>query len=467
MDAPLTLEVTLGRPAVRAGEEPQEPVHARVRLRAQPERAVRPPLDLCFVLDASASMHRFYLDPAQRAFWQGRAQARGEVTRGQVDGKAGMVWTGETLRELQQHVSTPMLSSLRGVWRTLDALQPHDRVAVLAFADQTAAIYQDDGVADNAQRLQEARTALGRLGSGVDESGLGRGTRLAGALQSALERCSQQSEALHRVVLVSDGIIEDLEACRPLLDAAAERGLVISAIGVGDEFDEEFLMRAADLTRGSYYYAATAPEVEQAVLKEMALVGNIVARQAVLVVQAESGTLVRDAHPVAPELSLFQTVWVHNGAWRFRIGDVSAAQETEFLLELAPGAFSAGQVQLGTVRVEGLEPLAPQPFAAEAPVSLFYSDEAVLLQARDDEVLDQVRRLEVYRLERRAAEAASEGDQEESTRNLRAATRMLREMGRDSLADEMDAAASAAESGTRDLTRTKRVKAGTRRLGAG
>jgi hypothetical protein len=37
-------------------------------------------------------------------------------------------------------------------------------------------------------------------------------------------------------------------------------------------------------------------------------------------------------------------------------------------------------------------------------------------------------------------------------------------MGREELAADMDAAADDAESGTRNLSRTKRVKAGTRRL---
>ncbi|HEU4752808.1 MAG TPA: vWA domain-containing protein, partial [Armatimonadota bacterium] len=233
MDTPLDLQVTLSCPAVRSGEEPEDTLFARLRIAAKQDAAVRPQLDLCFVLDASASMHRFVLDPVQRARWQQVAESRGEVSRQQADGRTGMVWTGQTLRELQQHVSTPMLSTLRGVWRTLEAIQPADRASVLAFADQAAVIYEDAGVDDRGVRLQAAKTALGRLGSGVDESGLGRGTRLCGALQHALERMSANPDApvMRRMVLVSDGIIEDREACRPLLDQAVDRGLVISVIG--------------------------------------------------------------------------------------------------------------------------------------------------------------------------------------------------------------------------------------------
>lgn len=468
MEAPVELEITLGRPAVAAGEEPEQPAYARVRLRPRAEAAGRPRLNLGFVIDASASMHRFVLDPEQRAYWRQRAEQRGEISRQEADGRTGMVWRGETLRELQKHVSTPMLSCARGVWRTLEALQPSDGVGLVAFADQAAVLYEDMGVPIPAQRLEQAKAALTRLGSGVDESGLGRGTRLAGALQHVLQARATALDApsIRRLVLVSDGIIEDEEACRPLLEAAADGGYVISVIGVGDEFDEEFLMQTADMTRGNYYYAPTAPEVEQAMRTELEITTQVVARQAFLRVWPENGAVLRDVYPIAPALSEFRTVWVENGTWKFRAGDLSLAQPTEFLVEIAPAGHEEGQIRVASARIEGLAASSDGGFAAQAGIPLVYSDDAMLLQARDDEVLDAVRRVEIYQEERRAAEAMSRGDSEGSTRHLRAATKMLRSRGDAELADEMDAAADDAESGTRNLGRTKRVKAGTRRLTA-
>lgn len=441
---------------------------ARVRIRPRSEAATRPLLNLTFVLDASASMHHFVLDPDQRAYWRNRAEQRGELSRSQVDGRTGTVWTGQTLRELQHHVSTPMLSTLRGVWRTLEALSPTDRPSILAFADKHGVLYEDRGV-DKAARLNEAKAALARLGSGVDQSGLGRGTRLAGALAHALERMAANPDepGLRRMVLVSDGIIEDEEACRPLLDAAVDRGLVISVIGVGEEFDEEYLMRVADLSRGNYYYAATAREVEAAVLDELALLGRVVGRRGVLRVLPESGAIIQDVYPVAPALSEFQNVWVEGGGWRFRIGDLSPDQPLSFLVKLAPPAYAAGQARLATIRVEAVDATSTNTYAVEAPVPLLYTEEAVLLRARDEEVVEAAERLEIYLSERRAASALAQGDTASSTRNLQAATRSLRARGEDALADEMDAVIAETASGTRNLSRTKRMKAGTRRLGQG
>lgn len=466
--APVDLEVTLARPAVAADAEPEEAVFARIRVRPHEAAAVRPQLDLCFLLDASASMHRFALNPEQRAYWQQRAEQRGEITRQQADGRTGLIWTGQTLRELQQLVSTPMISALRGVWQTLESLELTDRVSVLGFADQWGVVYEDTGVAERGARLDAAKTGLARLGGGADESGLGRGTRLAAALRHALEHLSTETGTplMRRLVLVSDGVIEDAEECRALMDLAVDRGVVVSVVGVGDDFDEEFLMPIADLARGNYSYAATAPEVEQALTRELQSVTRAVGRRAALRVQPLLGTVIHDVYPVAPTLSEFQAVWLEGGCWKFPIGDLSATDELDFLVEMAPAALPAGEARLGIVRVEGLNPVGGDLFAAQSPIRLFYTEDRVLLQARDDEVLDSVRRLEIYREERQAAAAMARGDQETATKHLKSATRMLRSMGAEHLADEMAAAADDAATGTRDLSRTKRVKAGTRKLGS-
>jgi hypothetical protein len=468
--APFELEITPSRPALRADEEPSQPIYARVRLRptaASPEGTTgRPGLDLSFLLDASASMHRFVLDPQQREYWRQRAEQRGEIRRQSADGRAGTVWTGQTLRELQQYVSTPMLSTLRGVWRTLEALQSGDRISVLGFADKYGVVYEDSGVSEQAVRLEAARTALTRLGSGVDESGLGRGTRLAGGLEHAVARFGTEGAegTLRRVVLVSDGIIEDLEACRALLDQAVDCGAVISVIGVGDEFDEEFLMMAADLTRGNYYYAATAIEAEQAVRAELEIAMAVAGRQAMLRVQPASGAILNDVYPVAPSLSEFQTVWMEQGTWRFRIGDLSTAQPVEFLMQLAPAAGPRGETPLAAVRVEGVVPSSDASFAIDGAVRVLYTDDPILVRTESDEVMDAVRRLEIYQEERRFAAAEARGDREGATKHLQSATRMLRRLGADELANETESAAQEMQTGTRNLSRTKRVKAGTRKL---
>ena len=79
-------------------------------------------------------------------------------------------------------------------------------------------------------------------------------------------------------------------------------------------------------------------------------------------------------------------------------------------LALAPGSLPPGETRLGTVRVEGSGAATAGYFYADASLPLLVTEDARLIQAQDDEVMDSVRKLEVYRLERRAAEAAGRGE---------------------------------------------------------
>lgn len=466
-DDPISLSFTLDQPAAMAGREPEQPIHALLRVDPARGLGTRPRINLSFVVDSSASMHRFVLEPEQRAHWRQIADQRGDVRREMADGQEALVWTGQTLREMQQQISTPMLSALKGIWRNLQALGPEDSIATIGFADRASVIYEDHGIADAAARQEAAKNALAKLGSGVDESGLGRGTRLADALRLAVDRvpAEQRADVLSRVVLISDGIIEDIEECEPLIEAALDRGIVITAIGVGDDFDEEILMRVADVTRGSYTYAATAPEVEQAIVGELGSLMNAIGRTATLYLRAEPPTILRDLHSISPTLGEFPVIWTDEAGWRIPLGDLSGSHPLELLVELAPPALPAGESCLARASLSVRRIGAPGMIEAELEISQVVTEEAVVARTQEDAVLDVVRRVEVYRAERRAAAAAARGDAEGATRNLQAATRALRDLGQNELADDMAAEAQGLSTGTRNLSRTKRLKAGTRRLG--
>jgi Ca-activated chloride channel family protein len=427
----------------------------------------RPRLDFTFLLDASATMYHFKLDPVQRAQWLQRARTRGDVQEQVVDGRTAMVWGGQTLRDLSNQVSTPMHSALRGLWRGLTALEPTDPIGVIAFADHATLCLDDAGHPNLAERRAVAQHSLARLTSGTLGSGMGHNTRLAQALRLAFERLDRSPDpnALHRAVLVSDGQVEDREACLPLLEEALERDLVISAIGVGDEFDEEFLMRVADQTRGRYTYAPTARDLEEALVEEFAVMSTALARQATLRIEPNAAVVFHELYQTSPVMARFPVVWVNETGTLYRLGNLPGGAEIQLAASFGLPGFPEGEASLATVTFQGLPLDGGPPVEAVSEVPVLVSGDALLAAPQDDRVMDVVRRLEVF-LEERAAQAARErGDPESATRHLRAATRMLRGLGQDALAAEMEAEAEAVGAKGRDQSRTKRIKSGTRRLG--
>ena len=49
------------------------------------------------------------------------------------------------------------------------------------------------------------------------------------------------------------------------ITAVQEKGYAITTFGVGEEFDEEFLIRVADNSRGEYHYCPPTPTRSQTV----------------------------------------------------------------------------------------------------------------------------------------------------------------------------------------------------------
>lgn len=466
MSQPLALTATLDRPARLVSQEPREPVYALARLDPG-EAAQRPRLEIACLLDASASMYQFRLAPEEREHWLAIARQRGDVRQITADGREAIAWSGTTLQELQRKVSTPMLSAVRGLWRGIHALHADDAIAVVAFTERATVVLDDPGGQPLERRLAEAKDALATLGQPLTPAGLEQATHLQEALQVAATRWAGAAPAgsARRLLLVSDGVVADRDACLALAESFPERQIVASVIGVGEEFDEEFLMRLSDLTRGNYHYAATALDLERALAEELAEMTRVVVRNTRFRVELAAGALLRSLHQVTPEVAEFPLMWVESGVREFCLGDLTGATPVELLVELAIAAPTEGANEIARLTLSGETLHDGTPFTATAPVLLHGVTDPVLVQAGDDAVQDAIQRVAVYREERRAQHAIERGEEEVATRHLQAATRMLRRMGAQSLAAEMEAAASEVQAGTRSLSRTKRIKAATRRLG--
>lgn len=452
----LQISAVLSRAAVAPGEDESEPVGALLSIWCGEGRARSGPLELCLVLDASGSMHRFHLDAEQRTLWRRIAEARGDLVCESADGQEGWLWSGETLREMRGLIQTPMMAVVRALGAMARRLEPEDRLTVIAFADEAEVLLNR---AREAERAEGLRGVVSRLTRGVDDSGLGRGSRLAEALCLARRVTPNDPERPCRILIVSDGVVEDRTACLREAEEAADEGTLVSTIGVGDEFDEELLMRIADDARGCYTYAPTAAHVEAALNDEIEALARLAARRLTITIRPDRDVVFRELFQVAPAVSRFNTMWMEGGGYRYQLGDLARGETVQLLAEFVLPPTSSGPLRLGEVLVRA------EGDRAAIPLEVTVADDAVRVWERDAEVIGVMEAIAVYLSERRAQEAASRADYEEATRQLRHTTRILQRMGRSALAADFEAAATDLEAGrTVSLSRTKKLKAATRRL---
>jgi hypothetical protein len=435
------------------------------------------PVRLGLILDASGSMYRIVLEGREREQWREVGEERGDLKRGRVDGREGWLWSGRTLAELQARHRTPMQAALRALIRAGERLRPADSLQVIAFADRARALV----AADAANRAVQIQEAVALLSQGVETSGLGDGTRLADALRLALDgatgdrRQPPDSDTLSlspvpgrrsptRLVLISDGLLEDRVACGAWVERIAEAGIPLCCIGVGDQFDEEWLMAAADATRGRFRYAPTADVLQQAVAEELDRLETLTARRLSLELRPHGGALFRDLCQVSPELSALHRMETDGVVHRFSLGDTSWGQEALFVAELTLPSMPPGRHQVLTAELTAESPEG-DPLAASAAGALVTAAFDLDGEPADSADLEAVAAVHAYRAERRAQRALRRGQIREATRHLRDTRQIVEQLGRATLAAELEAHAGSLEAGTRlSPEDVKRIKAGTRQL---
>ena len=467
MNGSLEMHTALDYPFVPASRYLETPLHALVEIKPDPVRATdtRPALNLVLVVDSSATMHHFHLTDEEREYWMGVAISRDELERGEADEADATYWTGQTLSEMQSVARAPMALVTDAIKHLLTSLRPGDQVSVIAFADRVHSVFnqQDwanfpDGCLAQMDLLRDRRLP-------VD---IGTGTHMAEALRQASASLTQNvlSHGVNRLIVLSDGIVQDAEATLRVISEIQAHGYAITTIGLGEEFDEEFLTRVADNSRGEYYYAADSVEITQRLSQEMTTLQTTTITDLYIAVRGLEGAVVQDIFLVRPAMTMFDEVHTEDGWLRAHVGAVSSAIPTGVIIQTAPPILPAGEHAIIEVLLTWTDPngtLGGNAGNARTLIAAQFTDEAALLNQTDPEVQDLVDRYAVYKYEREAQRAQERGDLGTAREKLGAATRQLHKIGEDQLAEEMEGQL-AGLGGAANPSRIKRIKATTRRL---
>ena len=142
--------------------------------------------------------------------------------------------------------------------QVVEKLDSRDRLSVIAFDAAARTVFGPASLTDDAkQRLLDS---LSSIRTGV-------GTNLAAGIKKGSEalRSGYVRGALTRLVLLTDGQpsvgITDPNRLAAIAEKEANRGVTITAMGLGEGFDDELLAELATRGRGGFHYLAHASDI--------------------------------------------------------------------------------------------------------------------------------------------------------------------------------------------------------------
>jgi len=374
---PYEYQLIYSRPNLTRLDEPQM-MYVILDMQAPVEsrRIPAPPLNVCIVLDRSTSMKGEKMDVVKATAIQ-------------------------ILRNMRQQ----------------------DILSVVTFSDRAEVIvpasYQQDR-----SRL-EARIQM------IQASG---GTEIFQGLDAGKKEImrSHDTKRVNHIILLTDGkTYGDEQQCLDLASTLAERNVGISAMGIGQEWNDIFLDVLATRTGGSSVYIAEPRDIEKFLLEKFNALGQIYAEDVLLDTKELEGVNLAYAFRLQPDPA---PIVIDDST--LRLGQILQDTSTRVIFEyiIQPTAVKSGLTTFlnGMLKVSiSSKPLPVPPLPMRLQRSVSDNPETEL---PPPEVVHALSRLMLYRMQERARVEIEKGNVEAGTRQLQSLAANLLTQGERSLA---------------------------------
>lgn len=276
---PLQISTQLNNRFTRAAATGE--VIARVRIRADRDLALaRAPVNLGLVVDTSGSM-------------AGKAIA---------------------------HARKAALAMVR-------ELKAGDRISIVVFNSETRVLVPSTVIDGESRAVIEGRIASMKARGTTDMAG--------GLSRSITEvRRAMRPDAIHRVVLLSDGMPNDEGPIGNLARYAQRSRITITALGLGLDFNETLLGTIARTTGGTYQYIRDPAQVARVFRDQVIRMRQVIAQQLSLRILPGPGVTIRRV--------LGRAMVRHGRYATVHLGGLRAGEQRDVLIQLSVPARRAG-----------------------------------------------------------------------------------------------------------------------------
>ena len=340
----------------------------------------------------------------------------------------------------------------------IDLLEADDHVSIIAFSDQVYTIAPSTPAAD--------KDALKKK---IDRIRDGGGTAMSGGMRRGMTELDKSlaPDRLNRMLLLTDGqTFGDEEQCVELGTEMGQKEIVIQALGLGEDWNEDLLDQVAEASGGEADFIETADEISdyfQAAVKRMQAT---IVQNALLVLRLTNGVVPRQVWRVVPIIENLGYQPLSDEDVQVKLGEVDKDQGSALLVELLIAPRPEGRFRIAQAEVNYDVPaLSLVSEKAKTDIMVDFTSDLQQSKQYNAATMNLVEKVTAFKLQTRALNAAKMGDTEGASKQLRAAATRLLQVGEEKLAQAaIEEAQNLEEKGEMTSTGTKKLRYSTRKL---
>ncbi len=344
----------------------------------------------------------------------------------------------------------------------------HVRQAAHQIIDE---LYDDDALAvvvfsDRARVVLPSQVSINRVHakakiSSIRASG---GTEILQGVQLGLEELEKRHSDLHtsHLILLTDGqTYGDDEECIAEARRAGAQRIGITAMGIGDDWNDALLDEMASQSGGASAYIASPAQVRTLLRQRVRGLGSVFAQGLTLEPRCAEGVWVESVFRTLPYL---ERLSLTDGA--IGLGSLQADVPLVLVFEVGVGQNSVGEHRLLQFELTSDIPaLGKRGYRLRRDVFCTFAPAEPPPQPVPTPVLRALSKVALYRMQERAWDALVSGDAKTATRQLEMMATRLFDLGETQLAQAAMLEAGRISKGTAPTSKgRKELKYGTRSL---
>jgi Ca-activated chloride channel family protein len=336
----------------------------------------------------------------------------------------------------------------------VNLLKPADTVSVTIFGDEARAIVP-------ATKVTEKFPIL----SAIDKISIVGGTRMYHGLEVGAReiRRAATPTTIDRMIVLTDGETEGEEQCMNIARQEAQNNLVITAFGVGTEYNEEFLKEISDTTLGSFYHLQTPEQISSEFARELAAISAAVISNVKLSLNMVKDVQLEELHRIYPNTArLLPEMDADGRIASVTVGNLRKDDKTVFGAQLQLPAKSEGRVRIAQVFITyNIPSMQVEDRVGKSDVIIRYTGDRDLCGRADREVISYFNQLTAQSLTEEAMRQTRVGNIAGATEALNQALLFTQKIGNIPLTRNIEAAMyELKEKGTISAGLMKTVRAG-------